>query len=139
LATNLGRVGVSIRTAMDVMRHSDARLTTKTYTDATLLPTAEAVERLPRWSEALGCHEALASGTNDAVLTTTARGTKTGSFQGILVPHGAQGSGSPQSEETRMNIDQTIDNKADSDKCNSQPPLGLEPKTYALRKRRSTN
>jgi hypothetical protein len=124
---------------MEVMRHSDARLTTKTYTDATLLPTAEAVERLPRWSVALGCHEALATGTDDAVLTTTARGTKTGSFQGTLVPRGTQGSGLPQSEETRMNIDQTIDNKADCDKCNSQPPLGLEPKTYALRKRRSTN
>ena len=49
MATNLGRGGVSIRTAMELMRHSDARLTTKTYMDSSALPTAEALDCLPRY------------------------------------------------------------------------------------------
>ncbi len=47
LATNLARAGVPPRIAMEFMRHSDLRMTNKTYTDATGLPLAEAVERLP--------------------------------------------------------------------------------------------
>jgi len=34
---------------MEVMRHSGMRLTMKTYTDATLLPVAEAVNTLPSY------------------------------------------------------------------------------------------
>ena len=34
---------------MEVMRHSDIKLTTKTYTDAGQLPTADALESLPRF------------------------------------------------------------------------------------------
>ena len=44
LATNLARAGVSPRVAMAIMRHSDMRLTNMTYTDASQLPTAEAVK-----------------------------------------------------------------------------------------------
>ncbi|MGC8553619.1 MAG: hypothetical protein ACP5O7_12260, partial [Phycisphaerae bacterium] len=127
--TNLGRAGVSIRTAMEVMRHSDPRLTTRTYTDGTLLPTAEAVESLPRWSMGIGGEESLATGTDDVALTPSARGTKKGSFRRTLVPYGAQCSSRVNSEKTRMNIAQSIDNKANSDMYNSQPPLGLEPRT----------
>jgi integrase len=47
LATNLARAGTSPRIAMEVMRHSDIKLTTKTYTDAGLLPVADAVINLP--------------------------------------------------------------------------------------------
>jgi integrase len=47
LATNLARAGTSPRIAMEVMRHSDIKLTTKTYTDAGLLPVADAVIKLP--------------------------------------------------------------------------------------------
>jgi len=36
--------------AMEVMRHSDMRLTAKTYTDAGLLPVADAVLSLPSLS-----------------------------------------------------------------------------------------
>ena len=32
---------------MEIMRHSDMRLTSKTYTDAGLLPVADAVLELP--------------------------------------------------------------------------------------------
>ena len=34
---------------MEVMRHSDLRLTSKVYTDASLLPTGDAYEQLPRY------------------------------------------------------------------------------------------
>jgi integrase len=47
LATNLARAGTAPRVAMEIMRHSDMRLTSKTYTDAGLLPVADAVLKLP--------------------------------------------------------------------------------------------
>lgn len=47
LGTNLARAGVAPVVAMQIMRHSDPRLTMKTYTDASQLPTADAMERLP--------------------------------------------------------------------------------------------
>jgi len=47
LATNLALSGAAPRIAMEVMRHSDMRLTTKTYTDAGLLPVSDAVLGLP--------------------------------------------------------------------------------------------
>ena len=47
LATNLARAGTSPRIAMEIMRHSDIKLTTKTYTDAGLLPVSDAVINLP--------------------------------------------------------------------------------------------
>jgi len=47
LATNLARAGVPARLAMELMRHSDLRLTQQTSTDASQLPLAEAVARLP--------------------------------------------------------------------------------------------
>ena len=39
--------GALPRVAMELMRHSDMKLTTKTYTDAGMLPTGEAVRKLP--------------------------------------------------------------------------------------------
>src|ERR1700688_3081514 len=47
LATNLARAGTAPRVAMEIMRHSDMRLTSTTYTDAGLLPVADAVLKLP--------------------------------------------------------------------------------------------
>ena len=44
--TNLKRAGVGEAVAMELMRHSDARLTAKVYTDSTCLPLAEAVAKL---------------------------------------------------------------------------------------------
>lgn len=45
--TNLSLAGVQPRVVMELMRHSDLRLTMKIYTDANLLPTAEGIDRLP--------------------------------------------------------------------------------------------
>ncbi len=39
--------GVSQRIVMELMRHSDMRLTAKTYTDAHTLPVSDAVSKLP--------------------------------------------------------------------------------------------
>jgi integrase len=47
LATNLARMNVPPRLAMEMMRHGDMRLTMTTYTDANLLPLAGAIQALP--------------------------------------------------------------------------------------------
>ena len=45
--TNLSLAGVQPRVAMELMRHPDLRLTMKIYTDASMLPTADGIDRLP--------------------------------------------------------------------------------------------
>jgi integrase len=47
LATNLAKSNVQPRVAMEMMRHSDIRLTLKTYTDSTRLPLMAALDGLP--------------------------------------------------------------------------------------------
>jgi integrase len=47
--TMLARAGVPIRTAMELMRHRDPRLTVELYVDAGQLDTDEAVSRLPHF------------------------------------------------------------------------------------------
>ena len=51
LATNLALAGTAPRVAMEVMRHSDMRLTSKTYTDAGRLPLTDAVTKLPSFTD----------------------------------------------------------------------------------------
>ena len=53
LATNLALSGTAPRVAMEIMRHSDMRLTSKTYTDAGLLPITNAVTKLPSFTDLL--------------------------------------------------------------------------------------
>lgn len=48
--TNLSVAGVAPRTAMELMRHSDIKLTMRIYTDASQLPTAAAVAALPAFA-----------------------------------------------------------------------------------------
>lgn len=52
LATNLARCGVAPRVAMEHMRHSDMRLTNKTYTDAGQLQMDDVGHKLPRYDGA---------------------------------------------------------------------------------------
>ena len=54
--------GVLPRVAMEFMRHSEMRLTNKTYTDVTCLPLAEAAEMLPQFLQTKGTHETGAEG-----------------------------------------------------------------------------
>jgi hypothetical protein len=51
LATNLALAGTPPRVAMEIMRHSDMRLTSKTYTDAGLLPVWDNVANLPSFTD----------------------------------------------------------------------------------------
>jgi integrase len=48
--TNLQKGGVLPRVAMELMRHSDMRLTMKIYTDIDQLPTADAIQILPSFN-----------------------------------------------------------------------------------------
>src|ERR1035437_10141218 len=48
--TNLSLAEIPPRLAMQLMRHSDMRLTMNIYTDATQLPTAGAIDKLPRFN-----------------------------------------------------------------------------------------
>jgi len=50
LATMLNKAGVAPRTAQEIMRHSDIRLTMATYTDAKLLNISGALDALPKCS-----------------------------------------------------------------------------------------
>jgi hypothetical protein len=52
LATILNKSGVAPRTAQEIMRHSDIRLTMKAYTDAKLLNVSGALDKLPKLSPA---------------------------------------------------------------------------------------
>jgi len=63
LATNLARCGVLPRVAMEFMRHSEMRLTNKTYTDVAHLPLAEAADLLPKFTTKKGTQK----GTQDLV------------------------------------------------------------------------
>jgi integrase len=47
--TYMARGAVAPRVAMEAMRHSDMRLTAKTYTDVGLLPTADVMDKLPQF------------------------------------------------------------------------------------------
>jgi hypothetical protein len=49
--TRLQRAGVSPREAMELARHSDMRLTMKTYTDTAALPLAATVRNLPSFDD----------------------------------------------------------------------------------------
>ena len=49
--TRLQRAGVSPREAMELARHSDMRLTMKTYTDTAALPLAATVRKLPSFND----------------------------------------------------------------------------------------
>ena len=66
LGTLLATSGASIREAMEQMRHTDVRLTTRVYTDPRLLDTHRAVSRLPRITPRPG-QQLRATGTYGAV------------------------------------------------------------------------
>ncbi len=51
LATEFAKTGVPIRVAMELMRHSDSKLTTQVYTDAGMLPIWDAVGTLPMFND----------------------------------------------------------------------------------------
>ena len=62
----LAKNGVAPRTAMELMRHTDLRLTMNVYTDPTILNTAGAVEDLPDLTTPSEAAAALLTGTDGA-------------------------------------------------------------------------
>ena len=65
---NLQANGAGFTTTMNLMRHSDPRLTAQTYTDAALLPLSEAVARLP-WFGKSAAAKGTEKGTGPIVKT----------------------------------------------------------------------
>jgi integrase len=57
LATMLNKSGVAPRTAQEIMRHSDIRLTMATYTDAKLLNVTGALDLLPSFTSTIAAGE----------------------------------------------------------------------------------
>ena len=62
-ATELANLQLPLRVAMELMRHSDPKLTTKVYTDAGMLPIWDAVGSLPMFNDTqIDTHKLVESG-----------------------------------------------------------------------------
>ncbi len=78
--TLLQAAGVSARVAMEIMRHSEMRLTAKIYTDAGGLPTADGISKMPSlfgnetWTH-LGTHTVVSKGQNVSRAVTAEKKT----------------------------------------------------------------
>jgi len=84
-ATSLQIAGVGQRELMDLMRHSERRLSDSLYTDSNLLPVVQAVERIPAYLKTdaqIAAHAAVFSGPTKSQLDTIA---KNGDEQGALI------------------------------------------------------
>ncbi len=133
LATNLGRAGVSIRTAMEVMRHSDARLTTKTYTDASQLPTIDAIESLPRWEVHQQVQQAVATGTDGQKVCDTICDTIYPAQLGVCTHSDARLTVNATDDQTTVIQGENLQNKLFPATPNTMRPLGIEPRTHRLK------
>ena len=154
-ATNLATAGVSPKAAQELMRHSDINLTMKTYTTLRLSDVAGDLNKLP----ALPTGDAQtqrATGTTDAA--PNERHTTTAKPAPVLVarPMGKKGLPLITADESRPSetvLEATSSTNAKTPVLQGfdvgcepvriaekqEPPLRLELRTYALRKRRSTN
>ena len=77
--TNLANAGVARRVAMELMRHSDGRLTDGIYTDQYLLPTTPAINALPSFlksSSQIASQELGAEGHGASLTVTKAAEAK---------------------------------------------------------------
>jgi len=96
--TNLARHGVPSRVAMDLMRHSDRRLTDKIYTDENLLGSGAAVESLPSLTKIQ---------TKPVTQPVTQLLTQTSATEGRGESRSDTPTGSSDSEESPVNIGQS--------------------------------
>jgi|GEM_PF-995947 len=81
--TMLATSGASIRTAMELMRHTDIRLTTRVYTDPRLLDTHGAVDRLPRIRTDRDKQRLRATGTCDVASKTPEKNIRSDIRKGV--------------------------------------------------------
>ncbi|MGB8369474.1 MAG: tyrosine-type recombinase/integrase [Limisphaerales bacterium] len=116
LATNLARCGVLPRVAMEFMRHSEMRLTNKTYTDVAHLPLAEAADKLPKFTPKKG----------------TQKGTQNSDAAGHLL---SSADANPFGNETYKDIENKSDCHAlalagaERQELEMAHPSGVEPET----------
>jgi len=129
--TWLAQAGTAPRTHMELMRHTDMKLTMSFYTDPRLLDTHGAVNVLPSFNgrkEQKNPAVQLRTGTDDMPVETPTkkvlrqRQKPTVSFSQFQSPKGEQ-----DHKKTPIN------------RGFSMKELGLEPRTYALKGRCSTN
>jgi Phage integrase family len=122
-ATMLANAGISPRVAMELMRHSDMRLTAKTCTDAMNLPLFGELEKLipalPSLPASLNLGK---TGLKMAIFDQTALEVKI-----------ASSAVSDRNRTTLTKLVQPIEN------LKLVEPRGVEPLTFSLRTRRSTN
>ncbi len=139
--TNLAKAGVPPKMAQELMRHSDVKLTLGTYSHVGLYDLAGAVESLPAIP---GCSSESLAGTAS-------------SDDGLVVPMVVLGTGEidryQESSPVRTASPQRLPDNAGAERkpkqqqqvacfaagARKEPPVGLEPTTYALRKRRSAD
>ncbi|MGE5607923.1 MAG: tyrosine-type recombinase/integrase [Bacillota bacterium] len=134
--TLLSKAGVSPREAMELMRHTDLRLTMKVYTDPRLFDLAGAVEKLPLPTFKPAAIAQQANGTDgkainqDIASVQVADRVATATLHGPSLPPMARSSAS----------DNTAVNAGAAPNCKQKPPIvidrglvhlvGLEPTTY---------
>lgn len=89
--TNLQLGGASQRVLMELMRHSDRRLSDHLYTDAALLPVREALNTLPNYAKKLPHilpHELVPTGPNESFrVSDTQRAETSGSGLNTVLGH----------------------------------------------------
>ncbi|MFQ5805025.1 MAG: tyrosine-type recombinase/integrase [Phycisphaerae bacterium] len=132
-ATYLARAGVAPRTAQSIMRHSDIRLTLGTYTDPTLLNSAEALEALPNLDAGSGGEGMRATGTCDpGPLPSAAHLQRAG--RPNMPNHAARCTGEGVEGERGVSS-QVSENAASSNAVHANSgkrAKGLEPSTFSL-------
>ena len=144
LATMLNRAGVAPRTAQEIMRHSDIRLTMATYTDASLLNVSGALDSLPSMISTLPGEDAAnimrATGTDSELLRNLAPGiAQSGQSESsaVILTGDFGGTTSDVDDvETCTKPAKKARSEAFSDRASGMETKGLEPSTSALRTQR---
>ncbi len=136
-ATLLARSGVSPRTAQEIMRHSDQRLTNVVYTDVTQLPTLDAMARLPRFDNAQP------KATGKAAMEPSGQTANTGLCRTkgstMDLAFGCLNSHLPASLEKTGNAKKPHISQENERNCatlhsaGKMRPLGIEPRTHRLK------
>ena len=149
LATMLNNAGVAPRTAQEIMRHSDIRLTMATYTDAKLLNVTGALDSLPTLSPNEPTdneHEVMrATGTDSTGPRAFPPMFPPGSVDrcisesSAVILTGEFGSNKRTGSDRENPLKQAKKALAEgfSDKASRVEAKGLEPSTSALRTQRS--
>lgn len=139
--TNLARGGVSPKQAQMLARHSKISLTMDRYTHTVIGEQSEALDALPDLSQPFR-QQAQATGTEG-------RSQNNENLALYLARNGAEESDSVRRgamkwtpEEPSPTAPKPLKNKGEHSKTSARPlapPVGLEPTTYGLTVRRSTN